>query len=91
MSSSSVWSVRMLARRAIPHTPAKRWGYGAAAAIALFALVLSQFFWAGVFAVALVVVRLVDLRRSGARRGRIPTERAYFFESDNGEPPRGLR
>lgn len=91
MSSNTAWRLRMFARRAIPHTPAKRWGYGAAVAITLIALLLGQPFWAMVFAVAIIAVRVVDLRRSGARRGRIPTERAYFFESDNGEPPRGRR
>ena len=71
MSSSTAWRVRMFARRAIPHTPAKRWAYGAAAAIALFALLLGQSFWAGIFTIALIVVRAIDLRRSGARRGRL--------------------
>lgn len=84
--SSTVWRLRMFARRAIPHTPAKRWGYGAAVLLMLVTLLLGQPVWAAIFLIAIVSVRVVDLRRSGSRRGRIPTEKAYFFESEDDHP-----
>ena len=84
--SKVVWRLRMFARRAVPHTPAKRWAYGAAFLIVLIAIGLGRPWSAAFLLVLTVAARLTDLRRSSVRRGRLPTSRAYFFEGDD-DPP----
>ena len=89
--SSLVWRLRMFARRAIPHTPAKRLAYGLAVAIAVAAFAFRHPGWGlGTLGLA-IFIRAVDLRLSGIRRGRVPTARAYFFEGDDKTPPTAWR
>ena len=80
--SKVVWRMRMFARRAIPHTPAKRWAYAAAVLLILASLLFSHPVWsAGCFGL-LILVRMLDLRRTRSKRGHMPTSRAYFFEGE---------
>ena len=82
--SAGGWRLRMLVRRAMPHTPAKRWLYGASVGLAAFTLIAVNV-WGGLgFFILIGLVRWGDVRRSGARRAPMPTARAYFFEGEDG-------
>ena len=86
--SRLVWRWRMFARRAIPHTPAKRWAYGVAMLLVLASFALGHFAWSTCALAFLVLVRFLDLRRTRSRRGHMPTSRAYFFEGESETSPR---
>lgn len=76
------WRLRVFARRAVPHTPAKRWAYGAMLLLIVVVLALGHPAFAAGGLALLVVLRIADLRRTRARRGHMPTSRAYFFEGE---------
>lgn len=80
---SLFWRLRLFLRRALPHTPAKRWAYGSALLLALLGLLLGHVVTALLLAALTVSLRALDLRLSGTRRGRIPTQKAYFFEGQD--------
>ena len=85
------WRLRMFARRALPHTPAKRWAYGGALLACVVLVSLRQPLAAvGLFAVAMAV-RVVDMRRARRRRAERPAERTYFFEGPGPTDVRGNR
>lgn len=84
--SKMVWRLRVFARRAVPHTPAKRWAYGATLVLIIAILALGHPAVAAGFLALIAAVRVADLRRTRARRGHMPTSRAYFFEGDSEAP-----
>ena len=74
------WRARIWLERAIPHTPTKRWAYGVALVAALILGVRLSWWQGAVIFGAAALVRWIDIRRAAARRPRLPTTRAYFFE-----------
>ena len=78
--SSLGWRLRIWFRRLIPHTPAKRWGYGAALCAAVAAAFLVGPTWPLCALVLLIGLRMLDVEVGRRRRGHMPTDTAYFFE-----------
>lgn len=79
----SLWRLRLVWLRWIPHTPAKRWAYGAVIMTAIILAAISR--WpAAVTGLALAIgARFLDLRRSSRRRPKLSTRHAYFFEGSD--------
>ena len=85
--SRTGWRLRLFLQRAIPHTPAKRVGYGAALLAALGVGIVGGA-GAAIVVVALIAgVRWWGVRRATAHRGLAPTTRAYFFEGTESDDP----
>ena len=82
------WRVRIWVRRLIPHTPVKRWAYAAGLGVVIaFGALLGPA--AGAIALAVMFgARLLDVQTGRRRQGRMPTQRAYFFEGSDKQPPR---
>lgn len=76
------YSLRLLARRALPHTPTKRWSYGLLLAAALTSGIVVGPVAGIAFAGAIVIGRITDIAVGSRRRSRLPS-RPYFFEGDH--------
>ena len=79
----SLWRLRLVWLRWIPHTPVKRWTYGAVT-VAVVILAATGRWPAAVAGFALAIgARFLDLRRSSRRRPKFATRHAYFFEGSD--------